>query len=207
MPSLTQDISGSPFAVRDSLAGVRAFPVGGGRVNSGGDQQMRHHAEQYELFDIAPHAKSLLLLPEAARGIGSSVDQVLALIDSGILHAISISDQQAERQHLRVTRLSVRAHRTRQAIPDLVDYGIQLTGPGPAHLHWCLPTRKEILRLGEVAVILRVCQNQARDLIPENLRWSVSDQDGPRQHWRIATVTFQSFVDDLLVERNFSDRQ
>ncbi len=170
------------------------------------------HATQFELFDVAPHAKPLLFVTEAAQALDCSPDQVLALVDCGALHAVAISDAPlANRLHVRLTRLSVQRRRQGQAAPALPDYGITALRPSSSvcrHVspdHWCLATRKEVLRVDELATLWRICANQVRALLPQINCYSISDQAGPRQHWRVPTVNAQAFIDRRLVERNFTD--
>ena len=175
--------------------------------------------DEFDLFDVAPHAKPLLTVGEAALTLDCSTDQVLALVDSGCLHAVSISDANRvergkRREHIRLTRLSVQKRRLGQPAPALAAYGTLAKLPPkdaviPAsHItnHWSLATRKPVLQVDEIAVCWRVCLNQVRALLPEMLSFSISDQSGPRQHWRVPTVSAQAFIDARLVARNFTAR-
>lgn len=179
--------------------------VGFTRLLGGGE------ADQFDLFDVVPHGKPLLFVTEAAAVVGCSSDQVLALIEAGKLHGVSISTGSGRREHLRVTRLSVRRHRLHEATPGLADYGItQISydwkfNASPQHRqsHWCVSTRKQVLRGDELATLWRVCTKQVWALIPEMSRWSISDGDS-LQRFRVATGVAQAFIDQRLIDRNFT---
>ncbi len=201
MPTLTANGTRVPSSTRDSLVGAPGVsanrPSGSPRLD----------AEQFELFDVAPHAKPLLTAAEAARSLDCSTDQVVALVDCGRLHAVSISDRDSaqhgagrpRREHVRITRLSVAQLRANQPTPGAADYA--------GSPHWCLPTSKQVIRVDELATAWRISTNQVRALLPEMLRFSISDNSGTRQHWRIPTASARQFIDARLAARNFSPAQ
>lgn len=195
MPALFQDLR-PPLSIRDLP--VVPEPAPSPRPRVGRSRIIIGH-QQFEFDWRAPHAKPLYLVPEVASALACSINQVYNLVDSGVLHAVSISDAESRLHRIRITRLSVLHRTSRKPAPTLAQY----TRQGPDH--WCIPTAKQVLRPDELTTYWRVCVNQVRALLPEISRFTISaDETGQRQHWRVRRDAAQAFIDQRLIARNFT---